>query len=132
MPRLADQLELRGWVEGAAKRQAIADSDILALLSYREGFPDAILEAIAAGRAVLATKVGAIPEVIRHGETGSLCEAGNVQEIGCRLVEVTTCLEETARMAGAARQQVFEHHDLGKTWRRWLPLLVPQEQLNSK
>jgi len=129
---LADQFELRGWVDGAAKQQAIAESDILALLSYREGFPNAILEAMAAGRAVLATKVGAIPEVIRHGATGALCEAGNVQEIGCRLVEMTNRSEETARMAGAARRHVFEHHDLAQTWRRWLPLLAPQEQLNSK
>lgn len=47
-------------------------ADVLALPSWREGFPLVVVEAMAAGVPVVATPVGAIPDLVRHGETGLL------------------------------------------------------------
>ena len=53
-----------GWVSGEEKKKYLSNSNILVLPSYHEGFPVVILEAMASGSAVIATDVGAIPEMI--------------------------------------------------------------------
>lgn len=53
-------------------------SDFLLLLSYAEGFPYAVLEAMSLGLPVIATKVGAIPEMIDEGYGGFLINLGDV------------------------------------------------------
>jgi glycosyltransferase involved in cell wall biosynthesis len=50
----------------------MALSDVVALSSYEEGFPNVVLEAMAAGRPVVATRVGGVPEVVEDGLTGLL------------------------------------------------------------
>jgi glycosyltransferase involved in cell wall biosynthesis len=51
--------------------------DILALTSYTEGLPNAILEAMAAGVPVVATSVGGVPEAISDGKNGLLVASGD-------------------------------------------------------
>lgn len=62
--------------------QLLALSDILVLPSYTEGLPLVILEAMAAGLAVVATPVGGIPEVVIHQETGFLVPVEDVLALG--------------------------------------------------
>ncbi len=52
--------------------QLLALMDIVVLPSLEEGFPNAILEAMAAGKPVVATRVGGVPEAVVHDETGLL------------------------------------------------------------
>jgi glycosyltransferase involved in cell wall biosynthesis len=58
--------------ERAADAALYAALDAAVLSTRREGFGLAALEAMAAGRPVVATRVGALPEIVRHGETGFL------------------------------------------------------------
>ncbi|WP_445376421.1 glycosyltransferase [Niveispirillum fermenti] len=57
-------------------------ADVLVMLSYYEGLPLTVLEAMRLGVAVVATDVGAVGEVIRDSETGFLLDPGN-PEAGC-------------------------------------------------
>jgi glycosyltransferase involved in cell wall biosynthesis len=52
--------------------ELLALTDVAVLPSLEEGFPNAILEAMAAAKPVVATQVGGIPEAVVHGETGLL------------------------------------------------------------
>lgn len=57
-------------------------ADILILPSVvQDANPPVVLEAMAAGRPVVASKVGGVPELVMDGETGLLVEAGNVHEL---------------------------------------------------
>ena len=64
------------WVEGEAKRDLLARSRVLVLPSYTEGFPVVLLEALQSGTPIVATEVGGIPDIVRHGWNGYLVEPG--------------------------------------------------------
>lgn len=60
--------------------------DCLALPSLREGEPNAVLEALAAGRPVAASRVGGVPQLVADGAQGYLCKAGNAQDLARALL----------------------------------------------
>ena len=61
--------------------QLIADSRFVIFPSQSyETFGISILEAYATGKTVIASRIGALPEIVKHGETGFLCESGNKEE----------------------------------------------------
>lgn len=61
---LEDVIEFAGWVQGEAKEALLAKADILVLPSWAEGFPNAVIEAMAAKLAVVVTTVGNVPDLI--------------------------------------------------------------------
>jgi glycosyltransferase involved in cell wall biosynthesis len=61
-------------------------TDLLVLSSHTEGLPVILLEAMAAGVAVVATAVGGVPEAVEDGVTGFLAAPGNAQALADRIV----------------------------------------------
>jgi glycosyltransferase involved in cell wall biosynthesis len=57
-----------GWVDQQGVRRELARADMMVLPSYNEGLPLVILEALGSGTPVIATPIGAIPEVLEDGE----------------------------------------------------------------
>jgi glycosyltransferase involved in cell wall biosynthesis len=82
--------------------------DVFVLSSREEGIPNALLEAMAAGRAAVATAVGGTPEVMADGVTGWMVPPGSPAAIARALEEALTRPEEAARRAAAARAHVRE------------------------
>lgn len=62
--KLGDKVSFLGYVVGVDKTKLFHKSDMLILPSYHEGLPIVIMEALAAGCAIMSTRVGAIPEVL--------------------------------------------------------------------
>ncbi|MGG3940673.1 N-acetyl-alpha-D-glucosaminyl L-malate synthase BshA [Peribacillus psychrosaccharolyticus] len=73
-------------------------SDLLLLLSEKESFGLVLLEAMACGVPCIGTNIGGIPEVIIDGETGYICEFGNVDEVAEKSIQLLT---------DSARHQAF-------------------------
>ncbi|PLR80465.1 N-acetyl-alpha-D-glucosaminyl L-malate synthase BshA [Bacillus canaveralius] len=65
-------------------------SDLMLLLSEKESFGLVALEAMACGVPCIGTNIGGIPEVISDGETGFVCELGNIKEITAKALELLT------------------------------------------
>ena len=85
---VAEQVEWTGYLPDPM--EAIERSDICVLASYNEGFPNVVVEYFAAGRPVVATAVGGVPEIVRQGENGLLVppgSAGALSEALARLVD---------------------------------------------
>jgi glycosyltransferase involved in cell wall biosynthesis len=61
---------LLGWVKNDEKTKLLKDTDIYLQLSHVEGFPNSILEAMASGKAVLCTNVGAVSDLVIDGING--------------------------------------------------------------
>src|SRR5262249_37737789 len=59
----------------------ISAGDVLCLPSYMEGCPNVVLEALASGRGVVATRVGGIPEIVTDGKTGLLVPPGDPESL---------------------------------------------------
>ena len=116
---LADRVDFLGNIDGAAKDDFFRRIDVLCLPSYAENLPIALLEAMGYGRPVIATRVGAIPEMITHGEQGWLVPPGDLEALAAALAEAAHA-EENGRRGLAAWETVAERF----TWERNGPQLV--------
>ena len=78
---LATELGVAGIVRFAGHRPQVPSLhhrfDISVLCSVSEGFPNSLVEAMAAGRPIVATSVGGVPDAVRHGENGLLVPASD-------------------------------------------------------
>jgi alpha-maltose-1-phosphate synthase len=67
------------------------------------------MEAMSCGAAVIVTRVGGLPELMRDGETGYLVEPGNVAELEERIARLLADPALAARLGAAARRRIVEH-----------------------
>jgi len=76
-----------------------------------EGIPRAILEAMACGKPVVATKVAGIPEAVKDGETGFLVDVGDYKAIARRTLEILRNEKLRARLGDNARKLIEKEFD---------------------
>lgn len=93
-------------VAGEGKAKLLAQSDVLVLVSHAEGMPYALLEGMAAGAAVIATPVGAIPDVVIEGEHGLLVPTRDPRAIHRALARLAADRALLARMGAACRKRI--------------------------
>lgn len=83
--------------------------DLAALASRSEGSPNALLEAMAAGRPIVATRVGGIPDLVEHGVSGLLVPPGDHSAMAEALVALGQSPERRDAMGRAGRQSAERH-----------------------
>jgi glycosyltransferase involved in cell wall biosynthesis len=103
---LSDAVAFAGQV--LDPRPHVAAAHVVALTSQHEGFPNALLEAMAMARPVIATRVGGIPELVRDGEEGFLT-GPEAPEIADRVLVLLREADLRARMAAAARARAEDY-----------------------
>ena len=99
-----------------------ASLDIFVLPSIDEGLPMAILECMAAGVPVIATRVGAVEKVVRNGETGLLLDPGDQVGLDNAVRSLLEDRELARRLGKAGQQWVYEHFSDEAMARNYLDL----------
>lgn len=101
---IAAHVEFPGWVGPQEKAKLLARAAVLVLPSHFEALPMAVLEGMAAGLPVVATRVGAIPEAVGP-DAGFLVEPRDVTGLGRALVATLGNEQRRLAMGAAARQR---------------------------
>ncbi|MBR1213947.1 glycosyltransferase family 4 protein [Bradyrhizobium sp. JYMT SZCCT0180] len=122
---IADRVDIPGWLGPDETAALLRRTDILVLPSFVENLPMVVIEGFAYGLAVVATPVGAVPEVIDHERNGLLVPVGDVEALAGalhRLLEdrgLRRSLGEAARRDYAERFEISTYITrLVSTWRK--------------
>ncbi len=100
---LQGRIDFPGWAGPEAVRRLLAASDVLVLPSFEENLPLAVIEAFAAGLAVVATPVGAVGDVVIDGETGLLAPPGDVGALAAAMHRMIVDEPLRLRLGAAAK-----------------------------
>ena len=109
-----DKIEFDGYQ--ADVRPYLAASDVLVLPSYREGFPNVVLQAGAMGLPVIVTDVNGSDEVIEQGINGVIVPKYNSDALYDAMLTMVNEPEKTAKMAATARNIIVKKFDQQDVW----------------
>jgi len=105
---LAEAVAFLGWRTDL--ESVYPDLDLVVNCSLNEGTPVALIEALAAGRPVVASAVGGTPDLLGEGARGVLVPAGDPRALAEAILEVLDHPEAARERALAGRDYVLSHH----------------------
>ena len=97
----------------------LGELDVAVLCSHAEGMSNALLEYMAAGRPIVATAVGAAPELIEDGVQGLLVPPGDAGRLASAIGRLLHEPSQARRLGEAARQRALKHHSRAAMVRRF-------------
>ena len=107
---LTDRVTLTGAIPDPAPFYDAADLVVSA--SHWEGLPYALLDGMAAGKPVVATRVGGVADLIEDGKDGLLVEPGDVVALAEAIVRTLSDEPLRKRLGAAARKKILERYTL--------------------
>ncbi len=107
---LPDFVQFRGGVSDS--RMVYRQAAVCVLTSDYEGTPNVLLEAMASGLPVVAARVGGVPDIVQHGQTGYLLQPDDIEGFTAALVKLVSSSELRTEMGRRARAYVEENHSL--------------------
>lgn len=112
-------IELIGWIPHTDLPPHLNNLRLLVVPSYSEGLPNIMLEAMACGTPVLATPVGAIPDIIADGDTGFLMENNSPECIASNVIRALEHpdLKGVAQRARSLVEREFTFERAVEGWR---------------
>ncbi|HET9379048.1 MAG TPA: glycosyltransferase family 4 protein [Chthoniobacterales bacterium] len=120
---LSNRVEFLGYQSQADVRELLKQTDVFALSSFAEGVPVVLMEAMAAGIPVVATRIAGIPELVQHEKSGLLVAPGDPVDIARAIRLLLEDPELRNRYASAGRKRIEAEFDInGET--RWLATIL--------
>ncbi len=110
---LENNIIINGWVNFEEKISLLKKSATLILSSHNEGLPMSILEGMAAGKAIISTTVGAIPEVVKE-ENGILVKAGDSKMLSEAMEKCMTDINMLKNMSDNNKTKIEEEYSIKK------------------
>lgn len=125
--RTPPHVQLLGLLDGEAKEAFLDRVDILVVPSLNDGRPLIIHEAQARGAVVVASCVGAIPELIDHDVNGLLVEPGDVSSLAAAVARLAGDSALRARLGAAARERALIQGDIGVSMPNYLATILGED-----
>jgi colanic acid/amylovoran biosynthesis glycosyltransferase len=120
-----DKVHLLGWGDAARVRKEILASRALVVPSLAEGLPVVIMEAFALCRPVIATAVGAVPELVEHRHTGWLVAPGSADSLAAAIREaLSASRDDLLTMGRRGAERIRERHTVTNEARTLASLLT--------
>jgi glycosyltransferase involved in cell wall biosynthesis len=120
--KIADRVDFPGWLGPSETAALLQQTDILTLPSFVESLPMAVIEAFAYGVAVVATPVGAVPEVVAHERNGLLVPVGDAEALANALNRLLEDRALRRRLGDAARRDHAERYEINTYMKRLVPI----------
>lgn len=118
MKTLAEQLSIDEYIFFKGQTDDVADflrtSDVYVLPSLQEGMPNSLLEAMACGLPVIASRIGGVVDVVEDGKSGILFEAGDVSGLASAMVRLLNDSELRLKLGTEARRRVVENFSIDR------------------
>ena len=125
LARRPPNVEVLGWLHHDRTLELMAQARALVLPSRMENMPLTVLEAMSVGTAVIASRVGGLPDTVDHGVDGLLVEVGNVDELRQALLTLCKDSHQAMTLGDRGREKWLREYDSAKmadrlieTWRR--------------
>ena len=109
---LGDVVTFAGRLDELATLRAIAGAELLVLPSFMEGLPVVLMEAMALGVPVIASRVAGIPELVRDGESGLLFDPTDWSALAIAIGRLLDDRSLRERLAAAGRARVAAEFDI--------------------
>lgn len=126
---LSQSVSLTGPLLSPQVAEMLRESQIFCLPSHNEGTPVSVMEAVACGLPVVATRVGGIPDVVVHGTTGLLVDKGDIQGLANALVSLLCDPSRCIGMGKEAHAFACSYLDIQRTADRLIDLY--REMING-
>ncbi len=120
---IRDRVVFTGAIPRGEVIRYLAAADMFVLPSMMEGLPKALLEAMAMGKPIVATRAPGITEVVGHGREALLVEVGDVDGLANAILTVLTDEELARRLASNARRTFERYYSYERLYPKLGPLM---------
>jgi glycosyltransferase involved in cell wall biosynthesis len=127
----APNVEFAGEMAHDAAMRVMADADVVVLPSFSEGFPNVVLEAMTLGKAIVASSVGAIPEMLAD-ECGVLVQPGDVEDLAHGLSRVLSDDERRAVVGHRARERALARYSIEAVFAQYRAIWEAQAEHSAR
>jgi len=111
--KLQGKVTITGWISSVEVRKHILASQLLILPSFAEGLPVVLMEAMSLRRPVISTYIAGIPELVKEGENGWLCTAGDVDALTSVMQKaLETPINVLKKMGDFAHHSAIARHNI--------------------
>ena len=131
LKRLAEELDVgdlivfHGWIDNSQVPEALNSGDLFVFPSLKEGMPNALLQAMACGLPVIASRIPGILPLIDDGVNGILVEPGSPSGIAEGILALLQDPQLRSQMGQRNTQRIVQGHSSESAWKKMERVLLP-------
>lgn len=130
---VVNQIDFRGWQDSDGVLNAIKNCRVMLHPSFAEGLPVVIMEALALGRPVIASRIAGIPELVKDSHCGWIVTPGDKMDTARALREALQMpVTQLSVMGENGRLRIEEHHDNHKETQKLAKLIETRGGNNAQ